>query len=72
MRKIQYTDNQDCIDLIELKNIGIFDLLDEESKLPAPSSQHFTTEVHSKYSKHSRLDVPRKSKLKSHREIRDD
>lgn len=72
LRKIAYTDNQDCIDLIEQKNIGIFDLLDEESKLPASSPQHFTTEVHAKCAKHPRLDVPRKSKLKSHREIRDD
>ena len=72
LRKITYVDNQDCIDLIEAKNIGIFDLLDEESKLPTPSSNHFTSEVHAKYPKHFRLDVPRKSKLKSHREIRDD
>ncbi len=60
------------LDLIEEKRIGIFDLLDEESKLPAPSPQHYTNEVHSKFAKHSRIDVPRKSKLKSHREIRDD
>lgn len=72
LRKISYVDNQDCIELIEAKNIGIFDLLDEESKLPTPSSTHFTVEVHNKYSKHFRLDVPRKSKLKSHRELRDD
>jgi myosin-6 len=72
LRKISYTDNQDCIDLIEAKNVGIFDLLDEESRLPTPSSTHFTMEVHNKYPKHFRLDVPRKSKLKNHREIRDD
>ena len=72
LRKISYIDNQDCIELIEGKNIGIFDLLDEESRLPTPSSTHFTTCVHAKYPKHLRLDIPRKSKLKSHREIRDD
>jgi myosin VI len=72
LRKISYTDNQDCIDLIEQKTLGIFDLLDEESRLPTPSSNHFTNEVHSKYVKHFRLEVPRKSKLKSHRELRDD
>ena len=59
-------------DLIESKTSGIFDLLDEESRLPTPSSVHFTNEVHGKHGKHFRLDVPRKSKLKSHREIRDD
>lgn len=72
LRKIAYVDNQDCIDLIEAKTIGIFDLLDEESRLPTPNSNHFTAGVHSKHPKHFRLDVPRKSKLKSHREIRDE
>lgn len=72
LSKITYVDNQDCIDLIESKNCGIFDLLDEESKLPTPSANHFTAEVHARHPKHFRLDIPRKSKLKSHREIRDD
>jgi myosin-6 len=72
LRKISYVDNQDCIDLIEAKTCGLFDLLDEESRLPTPSSAHFTTEVHTKHPKHFRLDVPRKSKLKAHRELRDD
>jgi myosin-6 len=72
LSKITYVDNQDCIDLIESKLTGIFDLLDEESKLPTPNPNHFTSEVHSKHPKHFRLDVPRRSKLKSHREIRDE
>jgi myosin-6 len=55
-----------------MKTIGIFDLLDEESRLPTPKSDHFTMEVHQKNKNHFRLEVPRKSKLKSHREIRDD
>ena len=63
---------QDCIDLIEAKGTGIFGLLDEESKLPKPSPQNFASSVHSKNSGHFRLTLPRKSKLKDHREIRDD
>ena len=63
---------QDCIDLIEGKNSGIFALLDEESKLPKNSPQHFTEAVHKNNSSHFRLALPRKSKLKEHREIRDD
>lgn len=47
-------------------------MLDEESKLPTPKSDHFTQEVHNKNKGHFRLDIPRKSKLRSHREIRDD
>ncbi|CAH1799090.1 unnamed protein product [Owenia fusiformis] len=72
VKKIEYVDNQDCIDLIEGRSIGIFDLLDEENKLPRPSPDHFTSEVHGKNKNHFRLSIPRKSKLKSHRDVRDD
>lgn len=71
VKKIDWTDNQDCIELIEAKSCGIFDLLDEESKLPTPKYDHFTSEVHSRNKDHFRLSVPRKSKLKSHRDVRD-
>lgn len=59
-------------DLIEAKNTGIFSLLDEESKLPKHSAEHFTNEVHRQWNGHFRLNVPRSSKLKVHRELRDD
>lgn len=72
LKKVDFIDNQDCIQLLEAKSIGIFDLLDEESKLPKPSAQHFTQSVHSINKSHFRLALPRTSKLKSHREIRDD
>lgn len=72
LKQINYIDNQDCIDLLEGKSTGIFDLLDEESKLPKPSPLHFTDTVHGKHQGHFRIDVPRKSKLKDHRELRDD
>jgi myosin-6 len=61
-----------CSDLIESKNGGIFNLLDEESKLPKQSSEHFTTEVHKRWQGHFRLALARASRLKIHREIRDD
>ncbi|XP_050441018.1 myosin heavy chain 95F isoform X1 [Adelges cooleyi] len=72
VKKIEFVDNQDCIDLIESRNGGIFNLLDEESKLPKQSSEHFTTEVHKRWQGHFRLALARTSKLKAHREIRDD
>ncbi|XP_013788339.1 unconventional myosin-VI-like [Limulus polyphemus] len=72
VKKIEFVDNQDCIDLMETKGSGIFDLLDEESKLPKPSHNHFTAAVHSNHGKHFRLAVPRKSRLRDHREVRDD
>ncbi|NXH20680.1 MYO6 protein, partial [Bucco capensis] len=72
VNEVRYVDNQDCIDLIEAKLIGILDILDEENRLPQPSDQHFTAVVHQKHKDHFRLSIPRKSKLAVHRNIRDD
>uniref|UniRef100_A0A8B9RN63 Unconventional myosin-VI n=1 Tax=Astyanax mexicanus TaxID=7994 RepID=A0A8B9RN63_ASTMX len=72
VNEVHYVDNQDCIDLIEAKLVGILDILDEENRLPQPSDQHFAEAVHSKHKDHFRLTIPRKSKLAVHRNIRDD
>ena len=72
VKNVSFVDNQDCIDLIEAKQHGIFSLLDEESKLPKPNYQHFTEQIFHHNGSHFRIDLPRKSKLKEHREIRDD
>ncbi|XP_063079267.1 myosin VIa isoform X2 [Engraulis encrasicolus] len=72
VNEVHYVDNQDCIDLVEAKLVGILDILDEENRLPQPSDQHFTEMVHSKHKDHFRLTVPRKSKLAVHRNVRDD
>ncbi|EFN62017.1 Myosin heavy chain 95F [Camponotus floridanus] len=67
-----YVANQNCIDFIESKNTSIFSLLDEESKLPTHSFAHFTNEVHRAWNGHFRITLPRTSRLKAHRELRDD
>ncbi|XP_058163038.1 unconventional myosin-VI isoform X5 [Dasypus novemcinctus] len=72
VNEVHYVDNQDCIDLVEAKLVGILDILDEENRLPQPSDQHFTSAVHQKHKDHFRLTIPRKSKLAVHRNIRDD
>ncbi|KAG8444860.1 hypothetical protein GDO86_009859 [Hymenochirus boettgeri] len=72
VNEVHYVDNQDCIDLIEAKLLGILDILDEENRLPQPTDQHFTSTVHQKHKDHFRLTIPRKSKLTVHRNIRDD
>ncbi|XP_042295769.1 unconventional myosin-VI isoform X3 [Sceloporus undulatus] len=72
VNEVHYVDNQDCIDLIEGKLVGILDILDEENRLPQPSDQHFTSVIHQKHKDHFRLSIPRKSKLAVHRNIRDD
>ncbi|MBN3274785.1 MYO6 protein, partial [Polyodon spathula] len=72
VNEVHYVDNQDCIDLVEAKLVGILDILDEENRLPQTSDQHFTDAVHKKHKDHFRLSIPRKSKLTVHRNIRDD
>ncbi|XP_068565215.1 unconventional myosin-VI-like isoform X5 [Cebidichthys violaceus] len=72
VNEVHYVDNQDCIDLVEAKVLGVLDILDEENRLPQPSDQHFTDTVHNKHKNHFRLTVPRKSKLAVHRNVRDD
>nr|XP_034340241.1 LOW QUALITY PROTEIN: unconventional myosin-VI [Arvicanthis niloticus] len=58
VNEVHYVDNQDCIDLIEVKLVGILDILDEENRLPQPSDQHFTSVVHQKHKDHFRLTYP--------------
>lgn len=72
VKTVTYVDNQDCIDLIEAKKTGIIDILDEESKLPKPTAEHFTRELHQKHKNHFRLALPRKSHLIYHKKMRDD
>lgn len=57
VQKIEFVDNQDCIDLFETRPSGLFDLLDEEAKLPRPTFQHFTQRAHEANKKQFRLDV---------------
>lgn len=72
VERIEYSDNLDCIELFEKKGTGLLDMLDEEAKLPRPTPTHYTQAVHQAYKNHFRLETPRKSKLKSHREMRDE
>uniref|UniRef100_A0AC34G0V5 Myosin motor domain-containing protein n=1 Tax=Panagrolaimus sp. ES5 TaxID=591445 RepID=A0AC34G0V5_9BILA len=68
---IDYADNQDCIELFEQKASGLLDLLDEEARLPGASALHYTEAVHKANARHFRLDAPRKSRLREHRDMRD-
>ncbi|XP_063718302.1 unconventional myosin-VI-like isoform X2 [Symsagittifera roscoffensis] len=69
---IEFTDNQDCIDLVEVKSLGIIDIMNEEMKLPKPNSEHFTTQVHSKHKDNFRLQTPRKSRLALYKTWKDE
>ncbi|KAI6240417.1 Myosin head [Aphelenchoides fujianensis] len=39
--RIEFVDNNECIELFEKKASGLLDALDEESRLPRPSAAHF-------------------------------
>lgn len=43
--KVEFEDNQDCLDLIEKKPIGLISLLDEESNFPKATDLTFATKL---------------------------
>eukprot|EP00051_Salpingoeca_urceolata_P006297 m.83521 g.83521 ORF g.83521 m.83521 type:complete len:1207 (+) comp14769_c0_seq1:504-4124(+) len=70
-KPVEFVDNQDCIDLIEAKKTGILAMLDEESKVPRADDKTFTDKLHKAHKDHFRLQLPRKSKIKKNKELRD-
>jgi len=71
-KEVEYVDNQDVIDMIEASKVGILAMLDEESKLPRATDKAFTEKVHKQYTKHFRLQLPRKSKMSYYKSLRDE
>eukprot|EP00004_Rigifila_ramosa_P024874 TRINITY_DN7311_c0_g1_i3.p1 TRINITY_DN7311_c0_g1~~TRINITY_DN7311_c0_g1_i3.p1 ORF type:complete len:1642 (-),score=466.43 TRINITY_DN7311_c0_g1_i3:61-4626(-) len=57
--EITYTDNQDCIDLVEKRPTGIIPMLDEECRLPKTTDLTFGAKVFRVHGNHPRLDAPR-------------
>lgn len=70
-KPVEYVDNQKCIDLIEAKPEGILAMLDEESKLPRSDDKAFTEKLHKAHKDHFNLQLPRQSKIKKHKTLRD-
>jgi len=71
-KEVEFTDNQDCIDLIELKGTGILSIIDEVSKAPKATDKLFAEKLHATHKNHFRLQVPRKSKMAYYKQLRDD
>ncbi|MFH4979545.1 hypothetical protein AB6A40_006254 [Gnathostoma spinigerum] len=72
VKKIEYNDNTTCIELFENSPYGIWAILDEEARLPKPSAENFTRTLLQHLSSNKCFDKPRKSKVREHREMRDD
>ncbi|KAN0024169.1 hypothetical protein ACTFIV_008569 [Dictyostelium citrinum] len=56
---IEFSDNQDCIDLIEKKPLGILSILDEESQFPKSTPSTLCTKLYSNHSKSKNFEKPR-------------
>merc|ERR1712063_103511 len=62
---IEFKDNQECLDLIELKRPpGIISILDEESKFPRATDQTFLEKLITNLSKHENFDKPKLARNK--------
>ncbi|KNA05554.1 hypothetical protein SOVF_189230 [Spinacia oleracea] len=59
---IEFVDNQDVLDLIEKKPIGIIALLDEACMFPKSTHETFTTKLFQNFPSHSRLEKARFSR----------
>jgi myosin-6 len=70
-KEVEFVDNQDCIDLIEISKTGILAILDDTSKMPKANDLMFAEKLHSTHAKHFRLQVPRKSKMSYYKQLRD-
>ncbi|EGC40078.1 class VII unconventional myosin [Dictyostelium purpureum] len=60
--KIVYNDNQECLDLIEKRPLGILSLLDEESRFPQATDLTYLEKLHVNHEKHPYYEKPRRSK----------
>jgi myosin heavy subunit len=56
---IKFVDNQDVLDLIEKRPLGILSILDEECKFPSASDQTFLDKLHSNHVKNPRYTKPK-------------
>uniref|UniRef100_A0A670ISP8 Myosin VB n=1 Tax=Podarcis muralis TaxID=64176 RepID=A0A670ISP8_PODMU len=59
---IDFYDNQPCIDLIEAK-LGIFDLLDEECKVPKGTDQNWAQKLYDRHGSSQHFQKPRMSNI---------
>ena len=61
--KVMFTDNQECLDLIEGKPIGILALMDEETKFPKGTDEGWLTKLDQNFGKHAYFLKPKTSRI---------
>lgn len=60
--KIEFIDNQGCIDLIGKKPLGLVQILDEESNFPKSTDQSFLAKIYQNYEKNAYFVKPKQQK----------
>ncbi|KAJ3333456.1 cytochrome c oxidase subunit 1 [Blyttiomyces sp. JEL0837] len=60
--KVEFVDNQPCLDLIEAKPFGILSMLDEETKVPKGSDESFLSKLIQQNEKHKYFVKPKTAK----------
>ena len=62
-KQIAYSDNRDCLDLLQDKKAGLFSLLDDVCRLPKPSDTAYLQRVYDQHlGKSKRLQQPKPGK----------
>lgn len=59
---IAFVDNQECLELVEKRPVGLLSLLDEECKFPNGSDATFLDKVNQKFAKHKNFATPKRSR----------
>jgi len=62
-QNITFKDNQECLDLIEKRPVGILSYLDEECKFPQSTEQSFVDKLNHNLVKHENYEKPKIAKL---------
>jgi len=60
---IEFTDNQDALDLIEQSPFGIIPLLDEQCRLPKGSAENYVDGMKTRHKSHERFDIVKTNQL---------
>ncbi|KAJ3408544.1 cytochrome c oxidase subunit 1 [Chytridiales sp. JEL 0842] len=59
--KVTFVDNQECLDLIEMRPSGILPMLDEETRVPKGSDKGWHDKLNTQHDKHKHFIKPKKA-----------
>lgn len=60
---IEFVDNQECLDLVEKKPVGIIQLIDEQCRAPKATDKTLVEKLHKTYEKHAYYEAPKRNQM---------